>query len=137
VQDLLADLLVKLPAFQYDPGRSFRSWLGTLLHHKWIDHQRKKDQLPPASADGLSDVVGPTQPDPLQAQDRQFLARRALELMRAEFEATTWKACWAVVVEDRPAAEVAANLGISPNAVYIARSRVLRRLRRELEGLLD
>jgi RNA polymerase sigma-70 factor (ECF subfamily) len=57
--------------------------------------------------------------------------------MQAEFEATTWKACWAVVVEDRPAAQVATELGISPNAVYIARSRVLRRLRRELEGLLD
>jgi RNA polymerase sigma-70 factor (ECF subfamily) len=57
--------------------------------------------------------------------------------MQAEFSAATWKACWECVVEGRPAAEVAAELGISENAVYLARCRVLRRLRRELDGLLD
>lgn len=57
--------------------------------------------------------------------------------MRAEFEPATWKACWAFVVEGQTAAEVASRLGISRNAVYIAKSRVLRRLRREFEGLLD
>ena len=41
------------------------------------------------------------------------------------------------VVRDRPAADVAAELGISVNSVYLAKSRVLRRLREELAGLLD
>jgi RNA polymerase sigma-70 factor (ECF subfamily) len=133
VQDLLADLLIKLRGFQYDPGRSFRAWLGTLLYHKWADRKRPLRQLPL----GAEVPAAPPEPNTLEAQDRQLLLRRALELMQAEFEATTWKACWAVVVEDRPAAEVAAELGVSPNAVYIARSRVLRRLRQEFEGLLE
>ena len=57
--------------------------------------------------------------------------------MQAEFQPTTWRAFWECVVADRPGAEVAAELGISVDAVYAAKSRVLRRLRRELAGLLD
>jgi RNA polymerase sigma-70 factor (ECF subfamily) len=72
-----------------------------------------------------------------EAEYRQHLARRALELMQAEFPPATWKACWEVVVAGRPAAEVAAELAISIDSVYAAKSRVLRRLRQELAGLLD
>jgi RNA polymerase sigma-70 factor (ECF subfamily) len=57
--------------------------------------------------------------------------------MKADFQPTTWKACWEYVVADRPPAEVAAELGISVGAVYVAKSRVLNRLRQELQGLLD
>lgn len=82
-----------------------------------------------------------TRPDPLtelaEAEYRCHLVHRALELMQAEFQTVTWKACWECVVRDRTAAEVAAELGITVNAVYLAKSRVLRRLREELQGLLD
>jgi RNA polymerase sigma-70 factor (ECF subfamily) len=57
--------------------------------------------------------------------------------MQADFQPTTWKACWEHVVAGRPAAEVAAELGITVNAVHLARARVLRRLRQELEGLIE
>ena len=57
--------------------------------------------------------------------------------MVADFEQITWQACWDTVVLGRPAAEVAAALNISVNAVYLARSRILGRLRQDLEGLLD
>jgi RNA polymerase sigma-70 factor (ECF subfamily) len=57
--------------------------------------------------------------------------------MRAEFEDRTWKACWEGVVVGRPAADVARELGLTTNAVYLAKSRVLRRLHQELCGLLD
>jgi len=62
---------------------------------------------------------------------------RALCLMQADFQPATWKACWAYVVEDRPAANIAAELGITINAVHLAKARVLRRLRHELEGLWE
>jgi RNA polymerase sigma-70 factor (ECF subfamily) len=74
--------------------------------------------------------------DPDAAYRRQVVGH-ALEVMQAEFQPTTWKACWELVDCDRPAAEVAAEPGISENAVSIARCRVLRRLRRELEGLIE
>ena len=57
--------------------------------------------------------------------------------MQAEFRPTTWKACWEHVVAGRAAAEVAAQLGITVNAVYLAKSHVLARLRQEMAGLLD
>jgi RNA polymerase sigma-70 factor (ECF subfamily) len=69
-------------------------------------------------------------------EHHKHLVARALEVMQRDYEHATWKACWAFVVEGRSAAEVAAQFGISENAIYIAKCRVLRRLRQELEGLL-
>jgi RNA polymerase sigma-70 factor (ECF subfamily) len=57
--------------------------------------------------------------------------------MQSEFQPTTWKACWETVAHGRPAAKVAAELRISIDSVYTAKSRVLRRLRQELAGLLE
>jgi RNA polymerase sigma-70 factor (ECF subfamily) len=66
---------------------------------------------------------------------RAHLARRALQVMQTDFQPTTWKACWECAALGRPAAEVAAELGLSVNAVYAACFRVLGRLRQELRGL--
>ena len=71
------------------------------------------------------------------AKDNVLQRLVALKVMRAEFETTTWQACWEFVVSGRPAAEVAKELGLSVAVVYSAKYRVLRRLRQELEGLLD
>jgi RNA polymerase sigma-70 factor (ECF subfamily) len=68
---------------------------------------------------------------------RRYIVGRALRLMQGEFEEPTWRAFWQVVAEDRPAADVAAGLGMSVAAIYTAKSRVLRRLREELHLLLD
>jgi RNA polymerase sigma-70 factor (ECF subfamily) len=57
--------------------------------------------------------------------------------MQTDYEPATWQACWQTVVEGRAVAEVARELGITTNAVYLARSRVLSHLRRDLDGLLD
>ena len=57
--------------------------------------------------------------------------------MQAEFAPGTWKACWEHVVMGRPAAEVAAELGLALGSVYVAKSRVMSRLRQELQGLLE
>ena len=72
-----------------------------------------------------------------EAEYRQQLVARALQVMQNEFEPKTWQACWQRVVEERPAAEVAQQLGLSEAAVFVYTGRVLRRLREELQGLLD
>jgi RNA polymerase sigma-70 factor (ECF subfamily) len=91
-----------------------------------------------AGLSGVEDVAAQEQFERLWQEDHnQFLVRRALGIMQAEFEPTTWKACWEFVVNARPAAEVALELGISANAVFIAKCRVIHRLKQELEGLLD
>ena len=58
-----------------------------------------------------------------------------MELIRAEFKESTWQAFYRTAVDARPAAEVAEELGISLRAVYQAKYRVMRRIRRELEDL--
>jgi RNA polymerase sigma-70 factor (ECF subfamily) len=125
-------LVVKLPEFDYDPARSFRGWLHTVLFNRWRDRPRRAVVPLPA------DVAGPDPADAQrEAEYRGYLVGRALRLMQSDFEPTTWRACWETAAMGRPAAEVAAELGVSVAAVYIARSRVLRRLRQELAGMLE
>lgn len=136
LQDVFVLLVKHLPGFRYDPSRRFRAWLWTLVRNRSAERQRSPaDPLP---IDGLEQIGGM---DPAEAvadtEYRQFIAARALELMRVEFHDTTWRACWAVVADGRAVTEVAAELGMSANAVHVARSRVLRRLREALAGLLD
>ncbi len=138
VQDVFVTIVRKLPEFRYDAQRSFRAWLRTVLRNRRRETIRRATV--PATH-GLEDVVQPDEPAGLfdleRREHQEWLAARALELMQSEFEATTWRACWEQVVEGRSVTDVAAELGITTNAAYVAKSRVLRRLRHELRGLLD
>jgi RNA polymerase sigma-70 factor (ECF subfamily) len=139
VQDVFAALVQKLPEFTYQPGRSFRAWLRTVTLNKFRENCRKKAASVPVVGEPLPGELAAS--DPVKAFDeaeyRQHLTARALEIMRAQFQPSTWKACWEHAVVGRPAAAVAAELGLSEGAVYVATHRVLRRLREELEGLFD
>jgi len=63
--------------------------------------------------------------------------RRALELLREEFEERTWQAFWRMAVLGQTAAEIARDLGMTKHTVRQAKYRVMRRLKLELEGLAD
>jgi RNA polymerase sigma-70 factor (ECF subfamily) len=139
VQEVFVTLLQVLPTFTYDRHRSFRRWLWTVTINRWRKGRHQSDDRvvrglggrpePAAVADDLEAAW--------EAEYRQHLANRALRLMRADFAETTWKACWELVGVGRPAAAVAAELGLTVGAVYAAKFRVLKRLRRDLDGLLD
>lgn len=139
VQDVFATLVEKLPEFTYNPQKSFRAWLKAVTLNRWRDLQRRKATAP-ASVGGatLADIPVPDAATALfEGEYQHYLLGRAVEIMQADFQPATWKACWALVVEGKPAAQVAAELGLSLQAVYSARARVLRRLREELAGLLE
>jgi RNA polymerase sigma-70 factor (ECF subfamily) len=138
VQDVLATLVRALPSFSYDQHRSFRRWLRTVTLNKWRDRRKTRAAQPLPGDDGLEEVVSPEDPDAFwETEYRRHLVDRALQVMQADFQPATWKACWQYVVEGRPAVVVAAELGLTPGAVCAARFRVLDRLRQELAGLLD
>ena len=139
VQEVLTVLVAKLPEFQYDPKRRFRGWLRTVTVNKANDFHRRNAARPDSGHEEtvLSVAVASNVDLFGEAEYRQFLVRRALELMQTDFQEQTWRACWLHVVDGRSAADVAKELGISPNAVRVAKCRVLRRLREELQGLID
>lgn len=139
VQDVLLALLHKLPEFRYDKQRSFRSWLRTVTMNQWRDRaKRRATRAVPGNDAQLGDVVGECPLDQLiETEYRQAVTGRALRLMQGEFQPRIWQACWQHTVEGRSAADVAAELGMTPGAVYAATCRVLGRLRQELDGLVD
>jgi RNA polymerase sigma-70 factor (ECF subfamily) len=137
VQEVFALLIEKLPTFQYDRQQSFSSWLRTVTVNKCRDSFRRRKHRPVVTDRQLDPAV-PDNVEQFSVEEyRRRLARRALAVMQDEFQPTTWKACWQSVVSNRPAAEIAGELGISVNAVYVAKSRVLRRLREELDGIWE
>ncbi|MCH7725458.1 MAG: sigma-70 family RNA polymerase sigma factor [Planctomycetes bacterium] len=138
VQDVLTVLLRELPNFEYDSDKSFRGWLRTIATNRGRDFLRRRNRGARAVAAEILDNKPSDNHDSFaEAEYTQHIVGRALELMQAEFAESTWRACWECVFNDRAAADVADQLGITVNAVYVAKSRVLRRLRQELKGLLD
>jgi RNA polymerase sigma-70 factor (ECF subfamily) len=138
VQEVLTLLVRKLPEFTYDWHRSFRGWLHVVARNCWRNLRRRARLPRTANAPEPDELAAPEPAEPFwEAEYRQRLVGRALALMRAEFEPTTWKACWECAVEGRRAADVARELGVRVGTVYAAKSRVLSRLRQELDGLLD
>ena len=139
VQDVLTVLVEKLPEFEYDPQRRFRGWLRTITLNKASDfHRREAVRASSGLEQSLAQVSVAGEVDLLEeTQYRSYLVNRALELMKAEFRETTWQAAWRQIAEGRKAAEVATELGISVGAAHVSKCRVVRRLREELDGLMD
>jgi RNA polymerase sigma-70 factor (ECF subfamily) len=114
----------------------YRRWLRTIAVNRLRTLWRTR-----ASADDvlLTQLEDPAS-DPNRRWDEEhdrFVARRLLELLEPEFEPPTWAAFRLLVLEGVETREVAVRLNTTPNAVRIAKSRVLSRFRREIEGLID
>jgi RNA polymerase sigma-70 factor (ECF subfamily) len=126
-------------------GDTFRGWLRTITRNKVNDHFRRLGREPGAvgGTDAQVRMAQVAAPEPAEEEApseeaaERGLFYRGLELIRGEFEERTWQAFWRTAVEGLSAREVAAELGMSPGAVRVAKSRVLHRLRTELGDLLD
>jgi RNA polymerase sigma-70 factor, ECF subfamily len=142
VQDVFLAVAKRVGDFRHDPvNGSFRAWLRAICRFKVADHYRTKYTEPTAvgGSTAYRDLLQQT--DGIDADDaegdRGRLLRTALDLVRGDFAGQTWDAFWKYTVENHSVAEVAATLGLSPDSVYQAKARVLRRLRDEFEHLLD
>jgi RNA polymerase sigma-70 factor (ECF subfamily) len=138
VQEVLLTVVNRVADFRREQeGGTFRGWLWTITRHKlgdWLRRQRKQEQAAGGTdaQERLAEaaIVEAEEPEPA---DDGSLCRRALDLVRSEFTEISFQAFWRVTVLEESPADVAADLGLSRNAVYIARSRILGRLR-ELLG---
>lgn len=140
VQEVLLVLVKELRQFEYDPLKNrFRGWLRTITVNKATDLRRRQAIEPESGHEPtIQQVAIATDIDLFEENEyRCFIVARALELMQAEFNDETWRACWKQVAEGEKAADVAREMNLSLNMVYLAKSRVLARLRDELRELLD
>jgi len=138
VQEVFLVLLHEIPTIAVKPPNSFRGWLRTITLNKCRDWFRQQKRLTNAL---VLDKIEKAVDDPNVLMSEQeycaYLAQSALELMRQSFSEKTWRACYEHVVQGRSAIDVAEELGLTVNAVYLARGRVLSRLRTELDGLWE
>jgi RNA polymerase sigma-70 factor (ECF subfamily) len=116
------------------PGDSFRGWLYTITSRRLIDFRRRDGRQPRAAGgtdaqDRLGQLPAAEAPESVGPEGARAGYERFVQLVRDEFEGRTWDAFWRVTVDGRPASVVATELGMTPGAVYIAKSRVLKRLR--------
>src|SRR5262249_3226382 len=138
-QQVMLKLATHLPAFSYDPTKSFRAWLRTLTYHAWVDFLA--DQTHRGSGDtGVWKVLASVESrdDLLQRIEEEFdleLLEIAVARVRARVEPATWEAFRLTAIEGQPAADVARTLGKQVATVYVARRNVQRMLREELADL--
>jgi RNA polymerase sigma-70 factor (ECF subfamily) len=123
---------------------TFRGWLRTITRNKILDHFRRRGREQEAAGGSeanarLAHLPAPSAEEESIAEDKaeKALFYRGLDMIRADFEERTWQAFWRTTVEGKSPKDVGAELGMSPGAVRVAKSRVLHRLREELGDLLE
>ena len=144
-QEVMTVVVHELPNFKHNQQRgAFRNWLRTITVHRLRVLWRSRHNRPVATGDSDFLKMLDELEDPNSGMSRlwdqqhdQHVAHRLMELVEPQFKPTTWRAFRRVVLDGVTAAIAAAELHISVNAVLLAKSRVLSRLRQEMEGLTD
>lgn len=146
-QDVFREVVGRIGGLRHGPTDSLRAWLRAVTRSKAAD--RGRDKVPGGNGVGgdppeWAALPAPAEPteatgpdEPTDPDEGLVLLRQAVELVLDEFAPATREAYLRVVLHRQPPARVAADLGLSVNAVYLARSRVKKRLRDEFEGLID
>jgi RNA polymerase sigma-70 factor, ECF subfamily len=147
VQEVFRSVAGHVARFESDGEcAGFRRWLKTITNNQIRDHWRRQKHRPRAvgGTEAQMQLAAHPQAEPPSqtsiADDQAEIShvmRQALDLVRADFEPHTWRAFWETVVEGRAAADVAADLGVTANAVRIAKSRVRSRLRQEFGKFVE
>jgi len=143
MQEVLRSIARNADKMEYDPKRgTFRGWLYTVTRNKIYNFLNGQKNRPRASGDSAArerlDAVPDRADDPDSDWDLEYqrrLSAKAMERVRHEFHKATWEAFWGTAVDGRPAADVGAALKMTTGAVYVAKSRVLARLREEVRRM--
>lgn len=144
VQEVLAVVVRRVGEFERQRTGSFRSWLRTIMVNCLKKAANRGARQPTATGDsGFLEMLAQLA-DPRSEVSRlwdseydRHVMQKLLNLVQPQFRPTTWQAFVRVVLQNESPDEVAAEIGISVNAVFIAKSRVLARLREEGRDLID
>jgi RNA polymerase sigma-70 factor (ECF subfamily) len=138
-QQVFTVVVEKLPDFLHNgrPG-AFRAWLRGICVNRVRMFWRSRPAVEPDPEIALQQLEDPNSALSRQwdREHDQLVFQQALALIEGEFKPATWAAFRRLVLDQAAPSVVAAELGLTINAVCIAKSRVLARLREEFEGLL-
>jgi RNA polymerase sigma-70 factor (ECF subfamily) len=142
-QEVFRVVAMAIDRWDPNPARgSFRGWLFRIARNLMVNLLEAQRRDPRGTGDSEFQALLEQQPVPdgeasalFEGEYRRQLFAWAAERVRGEFRATTWDAFWWVAVEGHDPSAVAGRLGISDGAVYVAKSRVMARLRRTIEQL--
>jgi RNA polymerase sigma factor (sigma-70 family) len=143
MQEVLRSVSSAVPRLEYDPVRgTFRGWLFTVTRNKVFNFLESSGRRVQGSGDSRvqqrleqhADAAGDQSGD-WEADYQRALAAQAMERVKGEFQTATWEAFRQTALEGRTPAQAAARVGLSVGAVYVAKSRVIARLREEIQRL--
>ena len=141
-QDVLARLVTALKSFSYDPSRRFRGWLRTIVVNALHDYHRQRRHQP-ARGSGDTGVVEllanqEAREDLITRLDQSFdleLLERAMATVQARVAPRNWQAFVRTVLEGRAIAETAQALEVHEGMIYVARCKIQKMLKREIQRL--
>jgi len=143
-QEVLRSVSAAVVRMDYDPRKgTFRGWLFTVTRNALNTFFEAQQRVPRGSGDSAVQAWLEERPVPEEESavwDQEYQTRLlayAADQVRASFEDATWQAFWQTAVEGKPGKEVAASLGMTVGAVYIAKSRVLSRIKDQVRQLVD
>lgn len=144
MQDVFRAVANAMGKLDYDRERgTFRGWLHTVTRNKIFNFLEARRHRPAASGDSaVRDMLAETAAPDTEQQwwDEEYERRlftMASDQVRDEFKPATWQAFWKTAVEARSVKEVSVELQLSPGAIYVAKSRVLARLREKISELRE
>ena len=143
VQEVMTRVARAIDQFDPDPERgSFRGWISRISRNLSVEFLRARSRQPLVSGDSSIEELINTVPsgEASEQYDREHekqLFLWAADKIRDDFQPRTWQAFWRTAVEHRPVIEVAQQLDVTPGAVYIARSRVMARLKQKIQQQMD
>lgn len=131
-QEVFAKVIRALPTFEWEPKRGrFSTWLWKVVYNAATDYFRRKNREAKVQQ-GYEQKVAEEDlpPDESWLQEcRQHVLKYALEKVRAESNPTVWYCFEQYFLKGRPAHEIACEMGIERNTVYVYASRTLDRIR--------
>lgn len=138
VQEVFVVLVQKLPEFRHQGGKSFRGWLWAITRNKCREWARQRGSalVPAASGASLDEVAGKADEPFWEGEFRRHLIGQIASVIEADYPTEVWRAFWEHVVSGKPAARVAAELGINLWAVYTAKAQIIARLHEEFADLV-
>lgn len=143
-QEVFGAVAGAIGRLEYDPRRGlFRNWLFTVVRRKLLNRQASQGNKARGSGDTATQQLLEQAPAPdeadaeWEAEWQQRLFAWACTQVRPAVSDATWQAFWQTAVAGRPNKQVAAELGMSATAVYLARHRVFSRLRELIRSVQD